>query len=205
LNVPIKINFDHPAEREIEENFVDQDAAKRRQTRRMKITQDRLRKYGYAEGCDGRRCKCAGFRMARAHNPDCRSRVEKAMMEDVVDKEKWEKNVERINRRLAEQVDRNLKENSEGQQGGGKTQEEEVPGVKGETTHDVKADDSVETNERKRVVGQDSPAEVSSGSASSSSATKRHEPATGSSSSSAPEKPRGLDGVGRASQERRHG
>ena len=52
LNVPIKINFEPLVEVYPEEKFVDQDADKGRQIRRMKITQEILNKYGYTEGCD---------------------------------------------------------------------------------------------------------------------------------------------------------
>ncbi len=76
----------------------------------MKITQTILRKHGFTEGCDGCGRKRSGFRQARARNPECRTRIREAMMEDEVDKEKWEKKDERINWRTAEDMERVLKE-----------------------------------------------------------------------------------------------
>ena len=91
MSIPIKINFDPMVEVYPEENFGDQDADSGRQIRRMKITQEILHKYGYTKGCDSCRYKSAGFHENRAHNLECRTRIEKAMMEDTVDMEKWEK------------------------------------------------------------------------------------------------------------------
>ena len=79
----------------------------------MKITQEILHKYGYTEGCDSCRYKSAGFHENREHNLECRTRIEKAMMEDTVDREKWEKDNERINSRIAAQMEKSIDEKNE--------------------------------------------------------------------------------------------
>ena len=110
MSIPIKINFDPMVMMESEEKFEDQDAEKERQIRRMKITQEILRKYGYTKGCYSCRYKSVGFHENRAHNLESRTRIENSMMEDTVDREKWEKDNERINWRIAAQMEKSIGE-----------------------------------------------------------------------------------------------
>ena len=69
-----------------------------------------LQKYGYTEGCDGCRYKHAGMREARPHTKVCRRRIGEAMMGDEMDRRKKEEDDERVNWRLAEKMEKILKE-----------------------------------------------------------------------------------------------
>ena len=153
LNVPIKINFDPPVEGEFLASDDGPDESQVRRIRRMRITQDMLNKYGYTEGCDGCRYKRAGFREHREHNPECRARIDKAMHEDEVDKDKWEKNEERINWRMAEQME--------------KTLEQRQTVRSDENKQDLEADVEGEMGDKKAIQEQSQQGTASSGSSSS--------------------------------------
>ena len=79
----------------------------------MRITGVMLQKYGYTEGCDGCRYKRAGMREARPHTEVCRRRIDEAMMGDETDRRKKEEDDERVNWRLAEKMEKILKEKQE--------------------------------------------------------------------------------------------
>ena len=112
LAIPIKVNIDPPHEESPApaEGPVDECD---RQVRRMRITGVMLQKYGYTEGCDGCRYKRAGMREARPHTEVCRRRIEEAMMGDETDRRKKEEDDERVNWRLAEKMEKILKEKQE--------------------------------------------------------------------------------------------
>lgn len=103
IAIPIRINFDPPAEEE--PIPVDADE-KRRTIRRMRITSHLLHKYGYTEGCDGCRCRRAGLGEHRGHTEACRDRIEARMEEDEEGRQMKEQSDERINRRIAEEMER---------------------------------------------------------------------------------------------------
>jgi hypothetical protein len=107
--VPIRINFDPPVVGEHAGAEVDQEENSR-QIRRMKITPEVLKKYGFTEGCDGCKFKAAGLREGRNHTTACRARIEKEMQANELDKDKFQRSEDRINWRLAEQREKNLKE-----------------------------------------------------------------------------------------------
>ena len=48
-----------------------------------------------------------------AQSLECRTHIEKDMMEDMVDNEKWEKDNEKINWRIVEQMEKNIGEKKE--------------------------------------------------------------------------------------------
>ena len=109
LAIPIKVNIDPPHEESPAptEGPVDECG---RQVRRMRITGVMLQKFGYTEGCDGCRYKRAGMREARPHTEVCRRRIGEAMMGDETDRRKEEEDDERTNWRLAEKMEKILKE-----------------------------------------------------------------------------------------------
>ena len=112
LAIPIKVNIDPPHEESPApaEGPVDEC---HRQVRRMRITGVMLQKYGYTEGCDGCRYKRARMREARPHTEVCRRRIGEAKMEDETDRRKEEEEDERVNWRLAEKMEKILKEKQE--------------------------------------------------------------------------------------------
>ena len=110
--IPIKVNIDPPHEESPApaEGPVDKCD---RQIRPMRITGVMLQKYGYTEGCDGCRYKRAGMREARPHTEVCPRRIGEAMMGDETDRRKKEEDDERVNWRLAEKMEKILKEKQE--------------------------------------------------------------------------------------------
>ena len=75
--------------------------------RRMKITESMLQKYGYTEGCEGRRAKAASMTQ-KLHGEACRKRKEQALGGDEAGRELRRKNTERENQRIAEKMERDL-------------------------------------------------------------------------------------------------
>ena len=103
IAIPIRINFDPPLETE---PIPTADEEKRRQIRRMKITAHLLQKYGYTDGCDGCRYRRAGLGEHRNHTEACRTRIETKMEQDEDGRQKKEEDNERINHRIAEEMER---------------------------------------------------------------------------------------------------
>ena len=66
------------------------------QTRRMKITECMLQKFGYTEGCEGCQAKAAGMTHQKPHGEDCRKRIEQHLTGT-----KLVENTERENQRIA--------------------------------------------------------------------------------------------------------
>ena len=115
LAIPIRLNFDPPAK---EEAIPVAAEDKKTQVRRMKITGYMLRKYGYTDGCDGCKHRRAGLGEHRPHSEDCRKRIEAAMDADDEGRRKKADDTERITRRLAEEMERMLGQESRGEGSG---------------------------------------------------------------------------------------
>ena len=112
LAIRIKVNIDPPHEESpapAEGPVGECD----RQIRRVRIAGVMLQKYGYTVGCDGCRHKRLEMREARPHTEAGRRRIGKAMMGDETDRRKKEEDDERVNWRLAEKMEKILKEKQE--------------------------------------------------------------------------------------------
>ena len=109
--IPIRINFDPPAERppQVEEPLI-----RARQVRRMKITSCMLEQFGYTEGCDGCRYKQAGFEESRNHSEQCRTRIEDAMTATEEGRRAKQRQDERINHALAQHLEQADRQRAEG-------------------------------------------------------------------------------------------
>ena len=103
LAIPVRVNFDPPA---VAEAIPAAPEPNHRQIRRMKITNRMLEKYGYSQGCEGCRYKQAGLGETRNHSEVCRARILEAMDNDEDGRRKKEEEEERINRRLAEHLEK---------------------------------------------------------------------------------------------------
>ena len=104
LAIPVRVGFD-PVE--VDPAVLPPPAPEpyRRQIRRMQITGDLLSKYGYTPGCEGCRYKQAGLAESRNHSEKCRARIEEAMSEDPIGRQRKDEDDERICRRMAEQFE----------------------------------------------------------------------------------------------------
>ena len=74
--------------------------------RKMKITQRLIDKYGMTEGCQGCAYKGSGLDDHRGHSQRCRERIEKAIAEDEEEKRVKERQDEKVNQWLAEQLEK---------------------------------------------------------------------------------------------------
>ena len=86
-------------------------------TRRRPITHKEVDKYGPTPGCEGCQAKLRGEITRRGHSEKCRKRIEEAMRNDEQDKKKLEKTDERINFRIAkdlEKADRKIRRRPRG-------------------------------------------------------------------------------------------
>ena len=102
-HIPIRINFDPPASEEPVPVARDSEAGR---IRRMMITPALLEKYGYTDGCDACRNRRAGLKERRGHSEICRTRIEEAMQQDEEGQRRRERDKERIDRRMAERIER---------------------------------------------------------------------------------------------------
>ena len=66
-----------------------------KKVRRVQISKDMLRDYGYTEGCDGCRHQSAGLEGHRGHNEECRARTSKEIIGSEEGRKKKEAQVER--------------------------------------------------------------------------------------------------------------
>ena len=115
LAIPIRINFDPVPHAEAAPVEVGE---KGRQIRRMKITASMLEKYGYTSDCEGCRYKRAGLGEARNHTEACRTRIEEEMCKDEEGRRQKADADERINHRIAAEMERVLgQRNTEGARG----------------------------------------------------------------------------------------
>ena len=105
LHVPILINFDPP---NIENQEATEVSKEHGRIRRMKITDEMLRKYGYDENCPRCKHRKAGLASNMNHNEQCRKRIYEEMEKDEDGRNKKQQNEERENRRLAEEIERNV-------------------------------------------------------------------------------------------------
>ena len=111
IAIPVRVNFDPP----MEAAPVPLDGEERgKQMRRMKITATMLRKYGYSDQCEGCRYRRAGLQESRNHTEACRQRIETELEKDDEGRRKKAEDDERINRRLAEEMERALGPDSAG-------------------------------------------------------------------------------------------
>ena len=84
----------------------------------MKITDEMLRKYGYDENCLRCRNRKAGLASKMNHSEQCRKRIYEEMEKDEDGRKKKQQNEERENRRIAEELERNVnKEKSQDEDG----------------------------------------------------------------------------------------
>ena len=102
LVVPIRINFDMPAEAM---PLAEGPQVRPRQARRMKITSRMLEQYGFTEGCEGCRFKQAGLEESRNHSEVCRKRVEEAIEATEEGKRAKARQDERVNSWIAERME----------------------------------------------------------------------------------------------------
>ena len=72
----------------------------------MKITGRMLEKYGHTDECEGNRNKKAGFQEARPHSESCRARIIEAMQGDGEGEEWLRKVTERMNHKLAAEIEK---------------------------------------------------------------------------------------------------
>ena len=115
LHVPILINFDPPAIVDPEDKGLNNENGR---MRRMKITDEMLRKYGYDENCLRCRNRKAGLASKMNHSEQCRKRIYEEMEKDEDGRKKKQQNEERENRRIAEEIERNVdKEKSHDEDG----------------------------------------------------------------------------------------
>ena len=96
MMIPMKVRFDKASEQDPTGDTEVHDT----ETRRMRITQDVLSKYGYMDGCEGCETKRAGLAISKNHSDDCRSRIMQAMDGDEGGRRAKVANDERINIRL---------------------------------------------------------------------------------------------------------
>ena len=79
-HIPIKVRVDvEVEEREAPEVSAE---AKERDIRKMRITEEILKKYGYSEDCAGCRHALTGMGCKRLHTAGCRSRLMQALESD---------------------------------------------------------------------------------------------------------------------------
>ena len=87
----IRVRFDPP---QVGEPDPTMQPRKEPQTRRMKITESMLQKFGYTEGCEGCRAKAASMTQ-KPHGEACRKRIEQALDGDEAGRELRRKDTER--------------------------------------------------------------------------------------------------------------
>ena len=104
IAIPVRVSFDPPAQGS--GGPVLEEPEGERQIRRMRITAALLEKYGFSPNCEGCRFRQAGLGETRGHTEQCRSRIEKAMAQSEEGRRILEEQKERVNRRIAEQVER---------------------------------------------------------------------------------------------------
>jgi len=123
-HIPIKVRVDADVE--------DKDApempmnAKEGEIRKMRITEDILKKYGYSEDCKGCRHALTGMGSKRSHTAGCRSRLMKAMESDAEGRRILERDEMRLNERMAEEIERADNKDEEANVAEGELQTEEV-------------------------------------------------------------------------------
>ena len=78
MQIPVRVRFDPP---EVTVESPSEPLKKEKQVRRMKITEELLRKY-YTDGYWGCRAKEAGIGEVRPHSEECRRRIMEAMEGD---------------------------------------------------------------------------------------------------------------------------
>ena len=135
-HIPIRVTFDGPEEGEV----LKTEAPRKEVGRRMNISAAILRKYGFSDGCDGCRYHRTGIQDPNARKPHseaCRERIRNAMLQDDTDKEKIGKEDERINGKIAEQLEKSTDEKD-------KTEDNE------DTTKDLVEDHESEERQKKR-------------------------------------------------------
>ena len=100
-HVPIQVCFDPPSI-----GTVDESTPLRREkgVRRMKITKRMFEDHGYSEGCEGCRYQRAGMAEQRVHSEECRAKLVEQMGETEAGRQKIEKQNERMNNWLAEEM-----------------------------------------------------------------------------------------------------
>jgi len=104
------VRFDGPAEAEVESTLP---ARREAGMRRMRITPDLLRKYGYTEGCEGCRYKRAGLSEKRGHSERCRNRINDVV--DADEEEKYMRECEAARLRCRDDKDELQQENERGE------------------------------------------------------------------------------------------
>ena len=111
IQIPIRVSFDPPAR---EAPDASRPLRREKAMRRMMITVAMLEKYGYTDDCEGCRCKRSGRVDVRAdYTEACRGRIEQAMDAEEDGQEKRRKDKMRIDRRMADQVEKTQGENVE--------------------------------------------------------------------------------------------
>jgi len=105
-HIPIRVKFDEAAEGE---EVLKTEVPRKENGRRMAINTSIMKKYGYTDGCEGCRFHRAGMQDPNArkpHSEKCRTRMREEMMKDEEDKEKIDKDDERLNRKIAEKIEK---------------------------------------------------------------------------------------------------
>ena len=74
--------------------------------RTMRSTDAMLEEHGYSENCEGCRFKQAGLKESRAHTEACRRRIEEAVAQTEDGQKLRDRADQRINQRMAEEVER---------------------------------------------------------------------------------------------------
>ena len=107
FRVPIRVSFDEPTSDGVPPPpVVSEDRP--RDIRRMNITSKLLEKYGFTEGCEGCRFKRANLGEIRKHSEACRARLMEAMDGDDWGRAAKAYEEERLTKRLAERVQREV-------------------------------------------------------------------------------------------------
>ena len=103
----MKITFDPPA---AEEAVPMEPLRDERRGRRMQITAAMIRKYGYTEGCEACLWQQRGVQQTKGHSEVCRTRVMKEMESDDEGRKKLKKEKERLDRYVAEEIEKKRQE-----------------------------------------------------------------------------------------------
>ena len=101
-HVPVRIHFDPPSTTTPLPSIP---ARQEKAMRRMMITPAMLTKYGYTDGCEACRLRAAGSDRRAEHSEACRKGLEEAMSKEEGGRERLKKDQDRVNRRMAEQVE----------------------------------------------------------------------------------------------------
>ena len=149
IHIPIRVRFDPTGNTEP----IPSQLPKNEPIRRMRISEKLLETYGHTEGCEGCRFKVAGMEDKRPHTEACRQRIEAEMEKDDEGRGLKQRDAERQNHRLAEEMEREIDPTSAEQ--GVPASSEEIVAPMEEPDVVIEENAAIELQARKRCHGNE--------------------------------------------------